>query len=101
MPTQARLLPLPELVAEQEHLASYIPTVLGPIEFRVWKRQLERIHEILGLGGVEHTFRDLSTGKQACCQRLSWQGLRCKVARTLTGESFRDFGCRLAESTLL
>ena len=124
MPTQARLLPLPELVAEQEHLASYIPTVLGPIEFRVWKRQLERIHEILGLGGVEQTFqrlslarrndqerraaeaekrpfRELSTAEQAGCQRLSSQVLRCNVARTLTGESFRDFGCRLAESTLL
>jgi hypothetical protein len=124
MPTQARLLPLPELVPEQEHLTSYIPTVLGPIEFRVWKRQLERIHEILGLGGVEQTFqrlslarrndeerraaeaekrrfRELSSAEQAGCQRLSSQVLRCNVARTLTGESFRDFGCRLAESTLL
>src|ERR1700737_5109616 len=103
MPTQARLLPLPQLVPEQEHLASYIPTVLGPIEFRVWKRQLERIHEILGLGGVEQTFqrlslvrrndeerraaegekrpfRELSSTEQAGCQRLSSQGLRCNGA---------------------
>jgi hypothetical protein len=35
------------------------------------------------------------------CQRLCSQVLRCKVARTLTGESLRDFGCRLAESGLL
>src|SRR6266849_1980281 len=124
MPTQAGGLPLPELVPKQEHLTSYVPTVLGPIEFRVWKRQLERIHEILGLGGVEQMFqrlslarrndqeqraaeaekrpfRSLSMAEQAGCQRLSSQVLRCNVARPLTGESFRDFGCRLAESTLL
>ena len=97
---------------------------MGPIEFREWKKQLERIDEILGLGGVEQTFqrlslarrndderrraetekrpfRELSTGEQAGCQRLSSQVLRCNVARTLTGESFRDFGCRLSESMLL
>src|SRR6266852_8040711 len=124
MPTPAGRLPLPELVPKQEHLTSYVPTVLGPIEFRVWKRQLERIHEILGLGGVEQMFqrlslarrndqeerraaeserpfRSLSMAEQAGCQRLSSQVMRCNVARTLTGESFRDFGCRLAESTLL
>ena len=124
MCTQARLLPLPELVPEQEHLTSYIPTVLGPIEFHLWKQQLERIHEILGRGGVEQMFqrlslarrndeeqraaeaekrpfRNLSAAEQAGSQRLSSQVLRCNVARTLTGESFRDFGCRLAESALL
>jgi hypothetical protein len=112
------------LVPEQEHLTGYIPTVIGPVEFREWKRQLERIDEILGLGGVEERFqrlslarrnederrraesgkravRPLSAGEQAEYQRLSSQALRCNVARTLTGESFRDFGCRLSESMLL
>jgi hypothetical protein len=124
MPTQSRLLPLPELVPEQEHLSNFVTTVVGPIEYREWKQQLERIHEVLGLGGVEQmfqrlalarrneeercaaerekrTFRSLSAAEQAGCQRLSSQVLRCNVARTLTGESLRDFGCRLAESTLL
>jgi hypothetical protein len=78
VPTQASVLPLPELVPEQEHLTGYIPTVVGPVEFREW-----------------------STGEQAGYQRLSSQVLRCNVARTLTGESFRDFGCRLPESMLL
>ena len=121
---QARLLPLPELVPEQEHLTGYIPTVLGPVEFRDWKKQLERINELLDLGGVEDTFqrlsvarrnenerlaaekenrpfRQFSTGEQALYQRLSSQALRCNVARTLMGESFRNFGCRLSESMLL
>jgi hypothetical protein len=124
MPTQSRLVSLPELVPEQAHLNGYIPTVIGPVEFREWKRQLERIHEILNLGGVEETFqrlslarrndeerraaetekrpfRELSSVEQAGSQRLSSQALRCNVARTLTGESFRDFGCRLSESMLL
>ncbi len=124
MPTQANLVPLPELVPDQEHLTGYVPTVIGPVEFREWKKQLDRIHEILGLSGVEEMFqrlslarrnederreaekasrpfRELNTGEQAGYQRLSSQVLRCNVARTLTGESFRDFGCRLSESMLL
>ena len=124
MPTAASLPPLPELVPEQEHLSGYIPTVVGPVEFRVWKQQLERIHELLGLSGLEETFqrlslarrdaqerrqaaaekrpfRALSAGRQAAYQRLSSQALRCNLARTLLGESLRDFACRLAESMLL
>jgi hypothetical protein len=124
LPTQTNVLLLPELVPEQDHLTGYIPTVVGPVEFREWKKQLERIDEILGLGGVEEIFqqlslaqrneqerdaagaenrpfREFSTVEQASYQRLSSQVLRCNLARTLLGESLRDFGCRLAESMLL
>jgi hypothetical protein len=115
---------LPALVPEQEFLSCYVPTVLGPIEYREWKSQLERIHELLGLSRVEETFQRLSLAQrnqaeqraaekenrpfyqwspveQESYQRLCSQALRCNVARTLTGESLRDFGCRLAESGLL
>jgi hypothetical protein len=124
MPVKQSPLSLPVLVPEQEHLTGYIPTVLGPVEYREWKQQLERINEILGLSGVEATFqrlalarrnederiqaeeknrpfRELSAGEQAEYQWLSSQALRANVARTLTGESLRDFGCRLSESMLL
>ena len=124
MLTPALAIPLPELVPEQEHLTLYESTVLGPVEFREWKKQLERIDNILRLSGVEQRFqrlslaqrneverdraklenrsyREMSTGEQASYQRLSCQALRCNIARTLTGESFRDFGCRLSESGLL
>src|SRR5882724_5995516 len=124
MPADMSLLSLPALVPEQQHMVGYIPTVMGPVEFREWKQQLERINGILGLSGVEETFqrlslarrndearhqaeerkrpfRELSAGEQAEYQRLSSQALRVNVARTLTGESLRDFGCRLAESMLL
>ena len=124
MPTPTNLLPLPELVPEQEHLPAYVATVLGNIEYREWKSQLERIHELLALSGVEETFQrlslarrngeeqqaaekedrpfyTLSTVEQASYQRLSSQALRCNVARSLTGGGFRGFGCRLSESALL
>jgi len=124
MPPRASILPLPELVPEQEFLTSYVSTVIGPVEFRVWKKQLERINEMLGLSEVEKSFqrlslgrrnedeqreaekenrrlRPLSVGEQASYQRLSSQVLRCNVAQTLLGEDFRGFSCRLAESELL
>jgi hypothetical protein len=124
MSPNASLRPLPELVPEQEFLTAYVDTVLGPIEFRVWKKRLERIHDIFGLSEVEKTFqrlslrrrnedeqraaekekrpfRPLSAGEQAGYQRLSSQVLRCNVVQTLMGEDFRGFSCRLAESPLL
>jgi hypothetical protein len=124
MPTQPDLSHLPALVPEQEFLSCFVPTVLGPIEYREWKRQLERIHDLLRLSRVEETFQRLSLAQrnqaeqrkaeketrpfyawgpteQESYQRLCSQALRCNVARTLTGESLRDFGCRLAESGLL
>jgi hypothetical protein len=124
MPTPASPVPLPELVPEQEHLRGYVATVLGNIEYREWKQQLERMHELLDLSRMEETFqrlslarrneeeqraaekenrpfRKLSPMKQASYQRRCSQALRCNVARSLTGDSFRDFGCRLSESALL
>src|SRR5256885_14878534 len=116
--------PLPELVPEQEFLTGYVSTVIGPIEFRVWKNRLERIDDILGRSDVEkmfqrlslrrhdedeqraaekenRPFRALSAGEQAGYQRLSSQALRCHVVQTLMGEDFRGFSCRLAEAPLL
>jgi IS5 family transposase len=124
MPAQPDLSLLPPLVPEQEFLSCYVATVLGPIEYREWKSQLDRINELLRLSRVEETFQRLSLAQrnqgeqrlaekenrpfytwspveQESYQRLCSQALRCNVARTLTGESLRDFGCRLAESGLL
>ena len=124
MSLSARVRPLPELVPEQEFLNGFVSTVLGPIDFRVWVKQLERMHEIFELSGSEKTFqrlslaqrneeerrtaekesrrfRPLTTGEQAGYQRLCSQVLRCNVAQTLMGEDFRGFSCRLSESTLL
>ena len=124
MSPNASIRPLPELVPEQEFLTGYVSTVVGPIEFRVWKKRLETINDIFGLSEVEKTFqrlslrrrnedeqraaekenrpfRPLSAGEQAGYQRLSSQVLRCNVVQTLMGEDFRGFSCRLSESPLL
>src|SRR5437879_10202267 len=124
MSPNSSIRPLPELVPEQEFLTGYVSTVIGPIEFRVWKNRLERIDDILGRSDVEkmfqrlslrrrdedeqraaekenRPFRALSAGEQAGYQRLSSQALRCHVVQTLMGEDFRGFSCRLAESPLL
>jgi hypothetical protein len=46
-------------------------------------------------------FYQLSPVEQESCQRLCSQALRCNVAWTLTGDSLRDFGCRLSDSGLM
>src|ERR1700684_3866767 len=112
MPTQPDLSLLPPLVPEQEFLSCYVATVLGPIEYREWKSQLERINELLLLSRVEETFQRLSLAQrnqaeqrsaekenrpfytwsrveQESYQRLCSQALRCNVARTLTGDPAR------------
>jgi hypothetical protein len=124
MPALLSVRPLPELVPEQEYLTGYVTTVIGPIEYRVWKNQLERMNELLGLSGVEQhfqrlslrqrdeneqrdskkeerLFRPLSAGEQESYQRMCSQILRCNVAQTMLGEGYRGFACRLAESPFL
>ena len=124
MPAQSSARPLPELIPEQEFLTGFVSTVIGPVEYRLWKKQLERIHDILGLGEIEkkfqrlslrqrdekeryvaeketRPFRPLSAGEQVGYQRLSSQVLRCNIAQTMMGEGLRKFTCRLAESPLL
>jgi hypothetical protein len=117
-------LTLPPLLPEQEELQPPVPTVLGSIDYRTWRQRLERIDEILRASRVEEAFirvclkRRLAEGKQKTgqegrpdpqmCegdqilfQRISSVALRATVARTLTGDSLRDFSARLADSSLL
>src|ERR1022692_2655160 len=70
MPVKQSPLSLPVLVPQQEHLTGYIPTVVGPVEYREWKQQLERINGILGLSGVEATFQRLSLARRNEDERL-------------------------------
>jgi hypothetical protein len=124
VPTPPTVTPLPVLVPEQQHFTPFIPTVYGNIDYREWQGQLMRIDEILSTGLVEESFqrlalanrntqeqaeaeketrlfRSLTTTEQESFQELSSQALRCNIARTLTGESYRRFACHLAESALL
>jgi hypothetical protein len=115
---------LPVLVPQQEVLQPFIPLVVGNVEYREWKKTLERMDEILLQGRVEESFlrlslarrneeelaaaaaagravRTLSTAEQEFFQLVSARALRCNLVRTLTGEGFRPFARRLADSPLL
>lgn len=115
---------LPPLLPEQEELQPPVPTVLGSIDYRTWRQRLERIDEILRTTRVEEAFvrlclkrrlaewnkkaeqegepqRGMCEGDQVLFQRICSVALRATIARTLTGDSFRDFSARLADSSLL
>jgi hypothetical protein len=117
-------LTLPPLLPEQDELQPPVPTVLGSIDYRLWRQRLERIDEILRTRRVEEAFvrlclkrrltewgrkaeqegragQRMCEGDQVLFQRIASVALRTTVARTLTGASFRDFSARLADSPLL
>jgi hypothetical protein len=124
MSPQALPRPLPELIPEQEVLYGFVSTVMGPIDHRVWKKQMERMDEILNLSGAEkhfqrlslaqrnkeeeaaaakenRPFRALSPAEQLSYQRLCSQALRCTLVRTLLGEDLRGCSRYLTESAFL
>ena len=117
-------LTLPPLLPEQEELQPPVPTVSGSIDDKTWRQRLERIDEILREARVEEAFIRLALkrrldeleqrarengqsdcgmkdGDQVRFQRICAVALRTTIARTVTGESYRDFATRLAGSTLL
>ena len=116
--------PLPELIPEQEFLYGFVSTVMGPVDHRVWQKQLERIDDLMKQSGVEKLFQRLSLAKreeeerttskkedrpfraltpteQLSYQLLCSQALRCTVAHTLLGETFRKYSIYLTESQFL
>lgn len=117
-------LTLPALLPEQEDLQPPVATVLGSIEYRTWRRRLERIDEILQNSRAEEAFIRLAlkrrleqwkqgsvekgrpaagmcAGDQVLFQRMASVALRTTVARVLVGGSYRAFSARLADSSLL
>ena len=56
--------PLPELIPEQEVLYGFVSTVMGPVDHRVWQKQLQRIDDLLKQSGVEKHFQRLSLAQR-------------------------------------
>src|SRR5208283_3411063 len=99
------------------HLSPALPTVVGNIDYHIFRQQLDRVNQLLHQCDVENQFVLLSTeqwlkqgvnhvrpinGKQQLIfQQHSRKALRCNIARILTDESFRDFSARLADSPVL
>lgn len=83
------------------------------MEFREWRDRLVTIDAMLLEGGFEAAFVQAAAAEHAAtladadakaCGRFaqaSVLALRCKIARALTGLSYREFAVRVAESGLL
>lgn len=94
----------------QPELRPELPCVYGPVDYRVFREQLEQIDRLLDEGGIEADFVRASLAERAgaadgCArQSLATQSalaLRCNLARKLTGLAYREFAVRAAESSLL
>lgn len=117
-------LTLPPLLPEQDYLQAPVPTVIGSIDYRTWRQRLERIDEILCASRAEELFvrllvkrrreelektagqkgkkyGGLCEGDQLLIQRRASVALRTTIARTLSGDAYREFAARLADSGLL
>lgn len=105
------------ILTHQSEFRPALPTIEGNVDYQEFRRQLERIDQLLDTGGVEADFvraslahwsaqtttplAQLNIHQQQRFQQHSVRALRCNIARTLVAESVRGFSCRLADSPLL
>lgn len=105
------------ILPQPQELRPVLPTIEGNVDYQEFRRQLQRIDQLLVHGGVEADFlraslahwsaqssaplNKVSVKQQAKFQEHCRRALRCNIARTLLGESLRGFSCRLADSPLL
>ena len=105
------------MIALQTELRPALPNVYGASDYREFRDQLSQMDHLLRHTGMEDTLLSsaLERWEKASIQEdvklmpAQWQqqrrilhyALRCNVARHLTGESFRAFSIRLADSSLL
>jgi len=105
------------ILTVQHELCPALPNVYGASDYRCFRDMLIKIDEILRKSGLEHQLvsdaldqhiADLSidaeqfysTKYAAFHYKKLRHALRCNIARHLTGESYRAFSMRLADSTL-
>src|SRR5208283_2650095 len=106
-------MPNASIIPFQPPLPQVLPTIEGNVDYRDLRDQLLRIEKLLCLSGLETQFlqtdldrwldqrKKVSAKVQQNHQRHSQRALRCKVARLLLKENYRDFAARLADSPLL
>jgi hypothetical protein len=104
-------------ISLQLELRPEIPNVYGTLDYREFRDTLVKIDEILVKSGLEHKLvsealnqytikNELNPSKFYNSNRASFHykklkhALRCNIARHLTGESYRLFCIRLADSEL-
>lgn len=106
-----------EIVAFQQEFRPALPNVYGTVDYREFRDTLVKIDEILTKTDLEHDlvsqalsqFVESRSLDQASFFQSKTSGLhykklkhalRCNIARHLTGESYRLFSIRLADSAL-
>lgn len=104
-------------IAFQYELRPELPNVYGTLDYRTFREMLIKIDEILTKSDLEHDMvsstlkqfvedNSLDSQKFYQSKKASFHykkikhALRCNIARHLTGESYRLFSIRLADSTL-
>lgn len=103
-------------IAFQHELRPELPNVYGTLDFREFREVLVKMDDILTKTHLEHEIASLAVNEftqqqsnpdeflqskgAAFRYQQSIFALRCNIARHLTGESYRKFSIRLADSTL-
>lgn len=100
-------------VAYQFPLRPALPCIYGPLEYREERELFERIDAILHTSGIENEYVSAAFSESGCdwsgatanainrFARYASIGLRCAVARSITGLSLRGLSTRVADSTTL
>ncbi len=113
-----------EIVAYQEEFRQALPIVTGNADYKIFRKTLERITELIRLSKIDrlvmaeavrvsqqqYDLNRQAEGKQSKrltnkekirIQQRARQVVRCGIARHLTGDAYREFSCRLADSAVL
>ena len=101
------------MIAFQTDLRPVLPVVYSCADYTDFRQQLEQIDRLIVESGLESRLVEaglarwkeghaaISPRQEAVLRKQFHHALRCNVARHLTGESYRLFSVRLADSALL
>lgn len=112
-----------DIIPLQQKLSQPIPEVIGNLDYQLFKENLYRINELLYLSGIDNKvmqydidqaeqyaikeaedknkkYKGLCYKQKHKIQLKAKQKLRYIILRKLTGESYRNHSCQLAQSFL-
>jgi len=112
------------IVAFQDEFRQALPNVTGNVDYKIFRETLARITELIKLSKIDQKVmveairvcekeykllrqadgkepKQLTNKEKIRIQKRARSVLRCGIARYLTGDSYRVFSCRLADSALL
>jgi hypothetical protein len=113
-----------EIVAFQDEFRQALPNVTGNVDYKIFRETLARITELIKLSQIDRKVmaeairlsqeeynksrqtegkgpKKLTNKEKIRIQMRARRVLRCGIARHLTGDAYREFSCRLADSALL